>query len=133
MMKKFMESIEKSVYEKDKIIDKSNLHKIEINFEDDFNKRFYDQILNAIDKNEKSKSKLFDTSGDHSFLLSGSHLPSKILKAKKRTSLVSDYFIRGYPFILEDGKTYINHNEAFEWSIVFGFSPLMNGNRLNPF
>ena len=95
----------------------------------DFIKKYLMLLIN----NEKLKSKLFDEAGDHSYLLSGSHLPSKILKSKKRTSLVSDYFIRGYPFILEDGQTYINHNEAFEWSIVFGFSPLMNGNRLNPF
>ena len=50
MKKRFMESIEKSVYEKDKIVDKGILHKLEINFEDDFNRRFYQEIFNAIDK-----------------------------------------------------------------------------------
>ena len=50
MMKRFMESIEKSVNEKDKIVDKDILHKLEIYFEDDFNRTFYRKIFNAIDK-----------------------------------------------------------------------------------
>lgn len=83
--------------------------------------------------NQKSKSKVFDEPGDHSFLLSGSNVPSKIIKSRKKTSMISDYYIRGYPFILEDGKTYINTNEALEWAVIYSFSPLLNGNRLNPF
>jgi hypothetical protein len=89
--------------------------------------------MRAIGQIEKSKTKLLCEPGDHSFLLSGSNLPSKILKSKKKTSLISDYYIRGQPFVLEDGKTFINNNEALEWATVFGFSPLMNGNILNPY
>lgn len=129
-----MESIEKAVYDNNQIVDKGKFNKLSVNFGDEFNNQlFYTQLLEAVEKNEKSKTKLFDTSGDHSFLISGSNLPSKVLKLKKRTSLISDYYIRGHPFILEDGQTYINTNEALEWAQVYGFSPLMNGNRLNPF
>lgn len=128
-----MECIEKAVYEKDEGVEKHKLHQLDIQFKDDYIKRFYEALMKAVDDNEKSKSKLLDKPGDHSFMVSGSNLPSKILKSRKKTSLISDYYIRGYPFILEDGQTYINTNEALEWATVFGFSPLMNGNKLNPF
>lgn len=128
-----MECIEKAVYEKDEGVEKHKLYQLDIQFKDDYIKRFYEALMKAVDDNEKSKSKLLDKPGDHSFMVSGSNLPSKILKSRKKTSLISDYYIRGYPFILEDGQTYINTNEALEWATVFGFSPLMNGNKLNPF
>lgn len=89
-------------------------------------------MISAITQNEKKKTRLFNYPGDHSYMVSGSNLPSKILKSKKKTSLISDYYIRGNPFVLEDGQTFINSNEALEWTAVISFSPLMNGSKLNP-
>jgi WD repeat-containing protein 17 len=132
-MKDFMESIEKGIYCNDSGVEKAQLHTIQLLFEDEYNTRFYKGMMDALEKYERSKTKLFDTPGDHSFLVSGSNLPSKILRSKKKTSLVSDQYIRGYPFVLENGQTFINNNEALEWAVVFGYSPLMNGNILNPF
>ena len=132
-MKDFMESIEKGIYGKELEIEKAQLHTVHLPFEDEFNTRFYKGMMEALDRYEKSKTKLFDTPGDHSFLVSGSNLPSKILRSKKKTSMISDKYIRGYPFVLENGQTFINHNEALEWAVAFGFSPLMNGSILNPF
>jgi len=132
-MKDFMESIEKSLYEKDLEIERSQLHSLQVNFEDEYNSKLFPAMMKAIDQHQKKKSKLFDEPGDHSVLVSGSNLPSKILKAKKKTSLISDYYIRGYPYVLEDGKTFINNNEAMEWATIYTFSPLLNGSLMNPF
>lgn len=128
-----MESIESKVYSKTETVDRQSLHKLEVPFRDEYNTRLFKGLMSAISENEKSKTKLLDKPGDHSYMVSGSNLPSKVVKSKKKTSMVSDYYIRGYPFVLEDGHTFINSNEALEWAVVYSFSPLMNGNKLNPF
>ena len=131
-----METIEKTIYQTDdsiKRITSPDGKIIQFDFQDSYNTKLFDAIMSSISKLEPSRSDLFDKPGDHSFLLSGSNVPSKIIKSRKKTSMISDFYIRGHPFILEDGKTHINTNEALEWAVVYSYSPLLNGNRLNPF
>jgi hypothetical protein len=131
-----METIEKTIYQADSTVNRATVvdGKItQFDFEDSYNTRLFDALMKSISELQASRSKLFDKPGDHSFLLSGSNVPSKIVKSRKKTSMISDYYIKGHPFILEDGKTHINTNEALEWALVYSYSPLLNGNRLNPF
>ena len=129
-----METIEKTIFQAGTIklpfekirSEEINLSELEdytslygFKFANDYNSTLFNSLMISISELQVSRSKVFDRPDDYSFLLSGSNVPSKIIKSKKKTSAISGYYIRGQPFILEDGKTWINGNEALEWDLIY--------------
>lgn len=63
----------------------------------------------------------------------GSSIPSG---GAVRAPIISHFTmqpINGPPFALSDGHAYVSMGEALMWAQVNPFSPLSNGERINPF
>ena len=60
----------------------------------------------------------------------GSHLPNNSNRCK---SYISGRLIKGTGYILEDGETTIEQNEAIMWAKVTPYSPLCTGHKINSF
>jgi hypothetical protein len=51
----------------------------------------------------------------------------------RQKSALTGKLIKGNAFQLEDGKTCMSQEEAFEWSMCIKYTFLNNGFRMNPY
>ena len=70
---------------------------------------------------------LFSEPGHFCYMVNGNCLQGKIKSA------VTDNWIRGPAYQLEDGKTYMSQEHALEWALCNNFTPVGNGFRINPY